>query len=78
MDLGEQSIPAQLCQVPRVATVGLHTVAGLTQDERRGDVAYLCYQKMSSARMSRGETLVLVMQPARDRPTHDLALAPGR
>ena len=38
----------------------------------------LCYQKMSSARMSRGETLVLVMQPARDRPTHDLALAPGR
>ena len=38
----------------------------------------LCYQKMSSARMSRGETLVLVMQPAQDRPTHDLALAPGR
>ena len=36
------------------------------------------YQKMSSARMSRGETLVLVMQPAQDRPTHDLALAPGR
>ena len=28
--------------------------------------------------MSRGETLVLVMQPAQDRPTHDLALAPGR
>ncbi len=39
---------------------------------------HLCYQKMSSARMSRGETLVLVMQPAQDRPTHDLALAPGR
>ena len=38
----------------------------------------LCYQKMSSARMSRGETLVLVMRPAQDRPTHDLALAPGR
>ena len=38
----------------------------------------LCYQKMSSARMSRGETLVLVMQPAQDRPTHDLAPAPGR
>ena len=38
----------------------------------------LCYQKMSSARMSRGETLVLVMQPAQDRRTHDLALAPGR
>ena len=38
----------------------------------------LCYQKMSSARMSRGETLVVVMQPAQDRPTHDLALAPGR
>ena len=38
----------------------------------------LCYQKMSSARMSRGKTLVLVMQPAQDRPTHDLALAPGR
>ena len=38
----------------------------------------LCYQKMSFARMSRGETLVLVMQPAQDRPTHDLALAPGR
>ena len=38
----------------------------------------LCYQKMSSARMSRGETLVLVMQPAQDRPSHDLALAPGR
>ena len=38
----------------------------------------LCYQKMSSARMSRGETLVLVMQPAQDRSTHDLALAPGR
>ena len=38
----------------------------------------LCYQKMSSARMSRGETLVLVMQPAQDRPTHDLVLAPGR
>ena len=38
----------------------------------------LCYEKMSSARMSRGETLVLVMQPAQDRPTHDLALAPGR
>ena len=34
--------------------------------------------EMSSARMSRGETLVLVMQPAQDRPTHDLALAPGR
>ena len=28
--------------------------------------------------MSRGETLVLVMPPAQDRPTHDLALAPGR
>ena len=40
--------------------------------------APLCYQKMSSARMSRGETLVLVMQPAQDRPTHDLALAAGR
>ena len=39
---------------------------------------YLCYQKMSSTRMSRGETLVLVMQPAQDRPTHDLALAPGQ
>ena len=39
---------------------------------------HLCYQKMSSTRMSRGETLVLVMQPAQDRPTHDLALAPGR
>ena len=39
---------------------------------------HLCYQKMPSARMSRGETLVLVMQPAQDRPTHDLALAPGR
>ena len=39
---------------------------------------YLCYQEMSSARMSRGETLLLVMQPAQDRPTHDLALAPGR
>ena len=38
----------------------------------------VCYQKMSSARMSRGETLVLVMQPAQDRPTHDLAPAPGR
>ena len=38
----------------------------------------VCYQKMSSARMTRGETLVLVMQPAQDRPTHDLALAPGR
>ena len=39
---------------------------------------HLCYQKRSSARMSRGETFVLVMQPAQDRPTHDLALAPGR
>ena len=41
------------------------------------DCRGLCYQKMSSARMSRGETLVLVMQPAQDRSTHDLALAPG-
>ena len=31
---------------------------------------------MSSARMSRGETLVLVMQPAQDRPTHDWAVLP--
>ena len=38
----------------------------------------VCYQKMSSARASRGETLVLVMQPTQDRPTHDLALALGR
>ena len=44
----------------------------------QADRLSLCYQKMSSARMSRGETLVLVMQPAQDRPTHDLALAPGR
>ena len=29
----------------------------------------LCYQKMSSARMSRGETLVLVMQPAQEAVT---------
>ena len=52
--------------------------------ERQDQLAFLdghvrvCYQKMSSARMSRGETLVLVMQPAQDRSTHDLALAPGR
>ena len=45
---------------------------------RRDQPLRLCHQKMSSARMSRGETLVLVMQPAQDRPTHDLALAPGR
>ena len=38
----------------------------------------LCDQKMSFARISRGETLVLVMQSAQDRTTHDLALAPGR
>ena len=39
----------------------------------------LCYQKMSSARMSRGETLVLVMQPALDAdgaPARVLGCAP--
>ena len=29
---------------------------------------------MSSARTSRGETFVLVMQPAQDRPTYDVGL----
>ena len=52
--------------------------AELAAAGRTPSLRTLCYQKMSSARMSRGETLVLVMQPAQDRPTHDLALAPGR
>ena len=37
-----------------------------------GMLVRLCCQKMSSARMSRGETLVLVMQPAQDRPTQEV------
>ena len=73
--------------IPRPAVSPLHPTQkplalverAITNSSTLGDtVLDLCYQKMSSARMSRGETLVLVMQPAQDRSTHDLALAPGR
>ena len=81
-----------LAELPRLRGLGLSGVGFRSRaDDRSGrrppqgdeigdfsPVTRLCHQKMSSARMSRGETLVLVMQPAQDRSTHDLALAPVR
>ena len=82
----ERAEPSAADFPPTEGSVSSVKLRNLSRDarERRAHLprhalrARLCYQKMSSARMSRGETLVLVMQPAQDRPTHDLALAPGR
>ena len=63
---------------PILLVIGSAVLAGCVGGRDESPPRILCYQKMSSARMSRAETLVLVMQPAQDRPTHDLALAPGR